>query len=487
MKRSLLLALLLSGVSVRAEGPDDLYLESFSLVEQAEAMGRSGESRAAIDLLKQAETNLRKVQTSYPNWNTGMVKFRLNDVAERLAGLSGAAATPETKPKAVVAPNPQDEIKVLRSQVESLTAKLKEALDLQSSGLTAAERTRLEEKAAAQQKELDVLRAALEQEKAKVPAPAPAAAAVAPSEDIAAKAKSLAKENETLAQKVKQLSEELATASRTAAAERAALQKALAATEARPAPVAASAVDQVKVAELQARLAALEAKSVPYTSEELALFKAPPTRVVVLADTNTTAIKRTATQVPPGAGALVADANRAFSARNYALAEQKFGEALKQDEANVYLLGKLAAAQFEQKKTAEAEKTLERALKVDAEDPASLMLMGIVRFQQERYDEALTCLSRSAQLDPSNPDTQNYLGITLSQKGQRTAAEAALRKSIQLSPDNPAAHHNLAIIYVSQQPPFTELAWFHYRKSQALGHPKDAQLESLLEKAAAAK
>jgi hypothetical protein len=172
MKRSLLLALLLSGVAVRAEGPDDLYLESFSLIEQAATIGKSGQSKNAIELLKQAETRLRKIQASYPSWNAGMVKFRLGDVAERLANLDGTAA--EAPGPAASKPTPdaiaagqEDQIRVLRSQVEALTAKLKEALEMQSSGLTAAERARLEVKVANQQRELDVMKAALAQEKEK--------------------------------------------------------------------------------------------------------------------------------------------------------------------------------------------------------------------------------------------------------------------------------------------------------------------------------
>jgi tetratricopeptide (TPR) repeat protein len=497
MKRSLLLALLLSGVAVRAEGPDDLYLESFSLIEQAATIGKSGQSKNAIELLKQAETRLRKIQASYPSWNAGMVKFRLGDVAERLANLDGTAAeapgTAATKPSPdAIAAGQEDQIRVLRSQVEALTAKLKEALEMQSSGLTAAERARLEVKVANQQRELDVMKAALAQEKEK----AAQAAVPAVDPEAAAKAKTLAKENEALTQKVKQQAQELVNSSRAAAEERDKLQKALAAAQTRPAlvppPAAAvasapSADEQIKVAELQARLVALEAKAIPYTAEERALFKAPPTRVVLLADTNSTTIKRSVKRLPPGAGALVAEADRAFDARNYAVAEQKYSEALKQEDDNVYLLSKLASAQFEQGKVSDAEKNLEHALRVDPADPASLTLMGVVRFQQERYSDALTFLSRSAQLDPNNADTQNYLGITLSQEGQRAAAEAALRKSVQLAPDNAGAHHNLAIIYATQKPPFIELAWFHYRKAVALGHAKNPGLEEILNKAAAGK
>ena len=153
---------------------------------------------------------------------------------------------------------------------------------------------------------------------------------------------------------------------------------------------------------------------------------------------------------------------------------------LKLDERNVFTLANLASIQMEQNRLEDAETNLKLALREDANDAFSLFQMGILKFRQEKYDEALDTLSRAAQLDPKNPETQNYLGITLSQKGQRGPAEAALRKAIQLAPGYAVAHHNLAVIYASQQPPFLELARWHYQKALATGHAENQELEKLL-------
>ena len=42
------------------------------------------------------------------------------------------------------------------------------------------------------------------------------------------------------------------------------------------------------------------------------------------------------------------------------------------------------------------------------------------------------------------------------------------------------AHHNLAVVYATQKPPFTALAKFHYEKALAAGHKKNADLEKIL-------
>ena len=89
-------------------------------------------------------------------------------------------------------------------------------------------------------------------------------------------------------------------------------------------------------------------------------------------------------------------------------------------------------------------------------------------------------LSRAARLDPQNPEIENYLGVTLSHKGLRQQAETALRKAVQLDPNYAAAHNNLAVIYISQQPPLPELARWHYEKALAAGQPPNPDLEKML-------
>lgn len=252
-----------------------------------------------------------------------------------------------------------------------------------------------------------------------------------------------------------------------------------------------------EIASLRTRLASLEAKKEPYTAEELALFNSTPLQQMAVkaptAATNTTETaaaspakagvkpqRRTAKELPAGAGLLDAEAKRAFAAKRYKDAENRYLQILKLDDHNIYTLANLAAAQLEASKFDDAEKNLKAALAQDPDDGYSLSLLGILKFRQDKYDDAFEILSRAAELDPLNPETQNYLGITLSQRGQRGPAEAALRKALQLDPRYGGAHHNLAVIYATQQPPFLELAKWHYQKALSAGHAPNADLEKML-------
>lgn len=238
--------------------------------------------------------------------------------------------------------------------------------------------------------------------------------------------------------------------------------------------------DQLAI--LRARLEAYEARAVPFTPEENALMQ--KTAAVTL-QSETPRAQRQLRQIPAGAATLLSEAQRAFVLRRYPEAEAKLQQALQLDERNADMLTYLAASQLEQDRLDQAETNLQRALAVDPQNADGVSLMGLLRFRQEKYEEAFDLLSRAAQLNPDNPYTQNYLGVTLSQRGQRKAAETALRRAIALEPNYAEAHANLAAVYAAQQPPFLELARWHYDKALALGAGRSPSLEQRLGAAAA--
>src|SRR5262249_21148790 len=121
------------------------------------------------------------------------------------------------------------------------------------------------------------------------------------------------------------------------------------------------------------------------------------------------------------------------------------------------------------------------ALNVAPDDAFSLSVLGHVKFRQQKYDEALEALNHAARIDPQSAEIQNYLGVALSQKGLRSQAETALRKAVQLAPGYADAHNNLAVVYLSQQPPMTELARWHYQKAMAAGGKPQPELEKMLD------
>jgi Tfp pilus assembly protein PilF len=221
---------------------------------------------------------------------------------------------------------------------------------------------------------------------------------------------------------------------------------------------------------LRARLAVDEAKAIPYSTEELALFSQPlPSNG-----------KKSIREMPAGTAELVAEAQNHFGKKEFDAAAEDYEKILKRDENNGLALANLATIEMQQDKLALAEKHITAAVAQSPDDAYNLATLGYLKFREEKYDDALDALSRAAKIDPQDPQIQNYLGVTLSHKGLRQQAETALRRAILIDPSFAPAHNNLAVIYLSQDPPMAELARWHYQKALDAGQPRNLDLEKML-------
>jgi Flp pilus assembly protein TadD len=232
--------------------------------------------------------------------------------------------------------------------------------------------------------------------------------------------------------------------------------------------------DEVKT--LRSRLAVNEAKAVPYTPEELALFRQSMPQPGTVEP-----VRKSIHELPAGAAELVASAQQHFARREFDQAAADYQKILDRDQNNGLALANLATIELQQDKLADAEKHIKAAVAQSPDDAYNLSTLGYLKFRQEKYDEALDALSRAATIDPENPEIQNYLGVTLSHKGLRAQGETALRKAIQINPAYAPAHNNLAVIYLSQDPPLPQLARWHYQKALDAGQPRNPDLEKILD------
>jgi Flp pilus assembly protein TadD len=218
-----------------------------------------------------------------------------------------------------------------------------------------------------------------------------------------------------------------------------------------------------------------EAQVIPYTPEELALFKQPSPQLA-----NPEAATKSVRELPIDTAALAAEAQNYFSERQFDKAEADYLQILQRDKNNALALANLSAIELELNKLDDAEKYIRAALAQNPNDAYDLSILGHLQFLQGKYDDALDTLGRAAKIDSQNAEIQNYLGVTLAQKGLRAQAETALRKAVQIDPNYGPAHNNLAVIYLNQQPPLVELARWHYEKALAVGQPHNPDLEKAL-------
>jgi tetratricopeptide (TPR) repeat protein len=516
-------------VSAPAQNLDDEYVQIFNLIQEADGLSSVHPSQALAKYLE-AQKGLQQLRSGSPDWNPSVVAFRLNYVTSKIAAISPQASIAGTNvesaakvsgvvpaaPAAAGAPSDWEaQLNALKEQTRQLQAdkgalevKLKEALAMQPAESDPRELARAEEKVKALQKENDLLKVTVEDAKSKAVSPVVDTKALETAQQSLAESNrqlsqqkelnsKLTLEKEALDSRVKQLSSTTASSSVLPAPgtedasrvkqlehERDALQKQLDAANkqlyGRKGKGAAARVDDLEnqVSVLRARLEILEARRVPYSTEELALFKQPDTQ---LTTPESKPAKKTVHDLPPGSAALVTEAQKYFSAQQYDKAETAYLQVLKMDQKNVPALANLSAIQVEEKHYDDAEANVKQALAIDPEDAYSLYVMGLLKFHQNKYDDALDALSHAAKVDPQKAEIQNYLGLVLSEKGMRGPAETALRKAVELQPGYAGAHHNLAVFYLTQQPRYPALARWHYQKALAAGSPRNPELEKMFD------
>ncbi|HVU28118.1 MAG TPA: tetratricopeptide repeat protein [Verrucomicrobiae bacterium] len=522
------------------QNPDDQYVIIYSLMQQADALQNSGALRQALNGYAETQSELQKFQKVYPDWHTNIVSYRLNYLAQKISEVSAQLPPATNQPAQTVATSNavpataadlqsqlnalHDQVRQLQTDNTTLQSKLKEALSVQPATVDAGELAKAQEQIQSLMKQNDLLKAGLTQAQNNAAIGVGAAATVelrrqldssnqklaeqtkradklaAENQKLQAQIENLqlsAKDTATLREENQLLKKQLAELRSTGAAgsqlaqmqaqitklqsdaninwlERLALENRLQQLQSGTANSVPSAEIQRELETLRARLAADEAHVVPYTPEELALFKQSEPQLIT-ADKN-----HNSDEMPADTAILVAQAQRDFSSHQFDKAEDIYTQILRRDENNGAALANLATIDIELGKLDEAEKYIHQALAQSPDDVYDLTVLGRLQYLKKDYDGALNTLSRAASLDPQNAQIQNYLGVTYADKGLRAQAETALRKALQIDPNYGEAHNNLAVIYITAQPPLVELARWHYQKALDDGHPHNPELEKML-------
>ncbi len=185
MKTRLLLVGLFCCVALVARGQnlDDQYVRIYNLIQQGEGFEESKQADHALEKFQEAETLLKKIQTSYPNWNEKVIAFRLRYVGEKITTLRPAvaampkktvAAPAKSETVASVPTQPADQMAALKNDLQklqsekvALEAKLREALSAQPAAVDPRELAKADERIKVLAKENEILKLSLAQEKAK--------------------------------------------------------------------------------------------------------------------------------------------------------------------------------------------------------------------------------------------------------------------------------------------------------------------------------
>ena len=177
---------LLSAAQAQQEA-DERYIAIYGVVQQAENLAENGEPREALASLTEARAKLEQFQKIYPDWNPGIISYRLNDLGKKIAMVQKRLPAPAPVPAPAPAPAPvqpaaapaapqvpvvsaeeqnlRAQLQAVQTENQTLQAKLKEALSPQPSAAEAGALTRAQEQIRALMKENDLLKTAVVEDK----------------------------------------------------------------------------------------------------------------------------------------------------------------------------------------------------------------------------------------------------------------------------------------------------------------------------------
>lgn len=187
---------------------------------------------------------------------------------------------------------------------------------------------------------------------------------------------------------------------------------------------------------------------------------------------------------PASVNALLDKGNDALQKDQLEAAETAYADVLRADPKNVSALIGLGWAKIKAGKHADAEVSLKKCLAYDPNNDAAYFTLGVAHFKQERFTDAMADFEKSLAKRPQNARARHYLGIIATRLGLLTRAETEFKNALAIDPSYGEAHFNLAVLYVTWDPPKWDEARSHYADALKKGVKPDSNLEKILSGAA---
>lgn len=226
------------------------------------------------------------------------------------------------------------------------------------------------------------------------------------------------------------------------------------------------------------------------TPDEEKLFSDPVVRellgpngmqATLIATASPESEKKAAPPPPTSVEKLISEANESYMSKDFEKAAKLYQDALRAEPKNVTALIGLGITRQRENKHAEAEVALQKALAYDPANEPAAFALGVTYFKQERWKDAMTYFEKSLAKRPDNASGRHYLGIIATKLNLIERAEREFKTALAIDPDYGEAHFNLAVLYITWDPPQWDKARSEYSEAIKKGVRPDANLEKLLE------
>lgn len=178
--------------------------------------------------------------------------------------------------------------------------------------------------------------------------------------------------------------------------------------------------------------------------------------------------------------ALLLDANEALQNKKFGEAAKLYQDALRAQPKNASALIGLGLAHQRSGNYAEAEAAFEKCLTFEPDNANAAYALGVTLFKEERWSDSLKPFERSLEINPNNAGARHFLGIVATKLNLLTRAEREFKTALAIDPDYGEAFFNLAVLYVTWNPPQWDKAKEAYTSALSKGVAADDALEKLL-------
>ena len=158
------------------------------------------------------------------------------------------------------------------------------------------------------------------------------------------------------------------------------------------------------------------------------------------------------------AGELVEAATRAYSGRQFVLAEQLLERAVTLDPAHKRAWKLLGAVRLAQQEYPKAVEAFQKEIALEPRDEFAYEGLGLAQAGLQHYDEAIASFRKQLEIKPLDPMAQASLGATLGEAHRWAEAVTELEKAVVLAPQDARLYVNLGR---------AELNLNHVEKAQA--------------------
>lgn len=211
------------------------------------------------------------------------------------------------------------------------------------------------------------------------------------------------------------------------------------------------------------------------------LLGAKGVQATLVASASPDSDKKMAAPAPTSVEKLINQANESYMNKDFGTAAKLYQDALRAEPKNVTALIGLGITRQRENKHAEAEVSLQKALAYDPNNEPASFALGVTYFKQERWKDAMTYFEKSLAKRPDNASGRHYLGIIATKLSLIERAEREFKTALAIDPSYGEAHFNLAVLYITWDPPQWDKARAEYDEAIKKGVRPDANLEKLLE------